>query len=223
MSGWEEHVAREERRYRDGMERVPEDPDARQKQLTRVANAACGAGLAYLMDQRAEEARHWFVLAAERYRESFAHAPPESFGRLIGVVKMRLLAGDERGAAGDARWALEHVPPEARSPIGRYAACLAALVLRRDRAAAELAHSLQSESPDAFPRPVADALAGLATGDGDLYAAGLSGTLRSFEMREAYLEDVTVADTVLALEALAEPRGLARRPHSRVLPARSSG
>jgi hypothetical protein len=42
--------------------------------------------------------------------------------------------------------------------------------------------------------------------------------LRSFEERDAYLEDVPVADTVLALEALAERRGVAARPRSPLLP-----
>ena len=43
--------------------------------------------------------------------------------------------------------------------------------------------------------------------------------LRSFEEREAYLEDVPVADTVLVLEALAERRGLAAGLESPLLPA----
>ncbi len=79
---WGEHVAREQERYRDGAARVPEldDPDARQKQLTRMANAAGGAGLALLMQGRDGEATEWFSLAAGRYRESFADAPPGKLG-----------------------------------------------------------------------------------------------------------------------------------------------
>jgi hypothetical protein len=42
--------------------------------------------------------------------------------------------------------------------------------------------------------------------------------LASFESREAYLEDIPVADTVIVLEALAEPRGIAARPRSDLLP-----
>ena len=40
MPGWEEHLAREVARYEDGESRLPEEPDARQRQLTRIGNAA---------------------------------------------------------------------------------------------------------------------------------------------------------------------------------------
>ena len=62
---WTEHFAREEERYRDGQARLPDvdDPDARQKQLTRMGNAAGGAGLALLMQGRdAGPARHPLAL-----------------------------------------------------------------------------------------------------------------------------------------------------------------
>ena len=51
---WAAHLAREESRYRDGEARLPdaEDADARQRQLTRLGNAAGGAGLALLMQGR---------------------------------------------------------------------------------------------------------------------------------------------------------------------------
>ena len=97
---WTEHFAREEERYRDGQARLPDvdDPDARQKQLTRMGNAAGGAGLALLMQGRDGEATEWFSLAAERYRESFADAPPGSWGRPIGAIKSLLMGGDWEGA-----------------------------------------------------------------------------------------------------------------------------
>src|SRR5947209_11561134 len=79
-----------------------------------------------------EEAAEWLARAAERYRESFAEAPPGSWGRPIGAIKARLLAGDADGAEDEARWALEEGAAGAESPIGRYAACLALLVLGRD-------------------------------------------------------------------------------------------
>jgi hypothetical protein len=212
-----ELIEREEARYREGLERLPAEPDARQKQLTRVANAALGAGLARLLAGE-PGAETWLLRAAERYRESHADAPPESWGRMLGAVKMRLLSGDAEGARRDARWTLDEGAAGSASPIGRYAAALACLVLGDDPEAARLAAVLQREESGAFPRPVADALRGLATGDGALYAAGLAATLRSFETREAYLEDVPIADTVLVLERLAEPRGLAQRPASPLLP-----
>ena len=45
-------------RYEDGEARLPglADPDDRQRQLTRMGNAAGGAGLALLMDGRRDEA-----------------------------------------------------------------------------------------------------------------------------------------------------------------------
>jgi hypothetical protein len=215
---WEEHSEREEGRYAEGLARLPSDPDARQKQLVRVAMAATGAGLARLMQDRRAEAAGWLARSAERFRESWVDAPPGSWGRLIGAVKARVLAGDWDGAAADAEWTLEQRPAESGSPIGRYAAVLALFVLGRDDEAGALAEPLRAEPEDAFPRPVADALAGLAAGDVDVYRDGVGRVLVSFEEREAYLEDIPVADTVIVLEALAARRGLAARLSSPLLP-----
>ena len=128
---WQAHVDREEARYRDGESRLPEaaDADSRQRQLTRLGNASAGAGLALLMAGRREEAAACLTRAAERYRESFADAPPGSWGRPIGAIKSRILAQDWPKAEEDARWALEAGAAEAESPIGGYAAALAYLVL----------------------------------------------------------------------------------------------
>lgn len=216
---WEAHAEREEERYRDGLERLPVDPAGRQKQLVRIAMAAGGAGLARLMQGRRGEAAGWFARSAERYRESFEHAPPESWGRLIGAVKSRVLAGDWQGAADDARWALERGPADSASPIGRYAAALAAFVLGDDERAGALAGGLQGEPEDAFPPAVADALVALASGDTGAYAEAIARVLETFESRETYLEDIPVADTVLVLEAFAGRRGFAARPVSPLLPA----
>lgn len=216
---WDEHVERERARYADGEARLPEagDADARQRQLTRLGNAAIGAGLSLLLAGRRDEASAWLARAAERYRESFADAPPGSWGRPIGAVKARLLAGDGTGAEEEARWALAQGPDESASPIGRYAACLALLVLGRDGEAGALAGSIRGR--DDFPRDVADALAALAAGDAGAYAEAAAGVLRSFETRDAYLEDVPVADTVIVLQALAAERGLAAELSSPLLPA----
>jgi hypothetical protein len=77
---WAEYARREEERYRDGEGRLPgaDDPDARQRQLTRMGNAAAGGGLAHLMGGNTELAREWFARAVKRYRESFPLAPPGS-------------------------------------------------------------------------------------------------------------------------------------------------
>jgi hypothetical protein len=215
---WDEHAEREEARYADALGRMPDDPEPRQKQLVRAAMAAGGAGLARLMQGRDAEAAGWFARSAERYRESWPDAPPGSWGRLIGALKARILAGDWEGAQADARWALEQDPAAGDSPIGAYAAALAQLVIGEDPQAAELAQILRSADEDAFPPAVAEALAGLAGADADVYASGCAAVLESFEAREAYLEDLPVADTVIVLEALAERRGLAVRPTSVLLP-----
>ena len=215
---WEEHAEREEARYADALARMPGQPDPRQKQLVRAAMAAGGAGLARLMQGRGAEAAGWFARSAERYRESWPDAPPASWGRLIGALKSRILAEDWEGAEVDARWALEQDPASGDSPIGAYAAALARLVLGEDRQAAELAETLRAADQDAFPAPVAQAIAGLAAGDAGAYAAGCAAVLDSFEAREVYLEGIPVADTVIVLEALAERRGMAARPSSSLLP-----
>jgi hypothetical protein len=215
---WDAHAEREERRYADGVARLPEQPEALQKQLVRVAMAAMGAGLARLMQGRQGEAAGWLARSAEFFRRSFADAPLESWGRPIGAVKARLLAGDVEGARVDARWALEQRPDESGSPIGCYAAVLALLALSEDEAAVPLAQRLRRESPEVFPGAVADALAALAAGDADAYREAAGRVLRSFEDRDAYLEDVPVADTVLVLEALADARGMPARLSSPLLP-----
>jgi hypothetical protein len=215
---WDDHAEREEERYADGLARLPDDSEGRQKQLVRVAMAATGAGLARLMQGRRAEAAGWLSRSAERFRESYADAPPGSWGRLIGAVKARLLAGDSEGATVDAAWALEQEPARSESPIGRYAALLALLVLERDEEALPLAEGLCREPERSFPRPVGEALAGIAARDAGRYREAARRVLVSFEERDDYLEDVPVADTVVVLEALAGSRGLAAGLSSALLP-----
>jgi len=215
---WAAHLEREEGRYRDGEARLPDarDADTRQRQLTRLGNAAGGAGLALLMLGRADEADTWFHRAADRYRESFAEAPPGSWGRPIGAVKALVLAGDWPAAEDAARWALEAGAAEAESPVGRYAAALALLVLGDDVEARLHADAVRTR--DDFPEAVGDALAYLAAQDVVGYAEAVEQVLESFEAREEYLEDLPVADTVLVLQALARRRGIATELSSPLLP-----
>lgn len=220
---WDSHAEREEGRYADGLTRLPDEPDARQKQLVRIAMAATGAGLARLMQGRRAEAVGWLARSAERFRESYDDAPPGSWGRLIGAVKARVLAGDDEGAEADAAWALEQSPAEGESPIGRYAAVLALLVLGRDEEAAATAGLLAEVPEESFPRPVAEALAALAAGDGAAYGDAVGRVLESFESREEYLEGIPVADTVIVLQALARQRGIAATLRSPLLPGEAVG
>lgn len=213
---WSAHLERQERRYRDGKERLPDDSDERQRQLTRMGNAAGGAGLALLMAGRSDEAAGWFDRAAGRYRESYELAPPGSWGRPIGAIKSRILAGDWPGAEDEATWALSEGAAEADSPIGRYAGALALLTLGRDEEARPVADSLRER--DDFPHDVADALATLAAADVLGYTSAVESVLESFEQRDAYLEDMPVADTVIVLQALAGYRSMAADLTSDLLP-----
>jgi hypothetical protein len=219
VSDWAAHARREEERYRDGEGRLPgeEDHDARQRQLTRMGNAAAGAGLAELMGGNTGSARSWFARAVERYRESYEHAPPGSWGRPIGILKAQVLAGDWNGAEADAAWTLEQGAAEAESPIGRYAGCLAVLVLGRDAEARVLADGLRTDED--FPSVVGDALAMIAAQDTVGYIEAIEDVLESFETRDEYLEDLPVADTVLVLQALAGRCGMAAELSSLLLPS----
>jgi hypothetical protein len=215
---WAEHARRQDARYTDGEARLPdaEDQDARQRQLTRMGNAAAGVGLARLMGGDADQGREWFAKAVERYRESYELAPPGSWGRPIAILKARILAGDWDGAESDARWTLEQRAAAAESPIGRYAATLALLVLGRDDEARVLANELRTR--DDFPAPVGDALTFIAAEDPVEYVEAIEAVLESFETREDYLEDLPAADTVIVLQALAARRDMAAELSSSLLP-----
>ena len=208
---WGEQAAAAEARYGSGEQR-----ELDQRQLTQLGNAAWAAGLCLLMAGRRDDAAEWLRRAAERYRESWdAGAPPDSWGRPIAAMKALLLAGDDASEA--ARWALEAGAAQAESPIGRYAATLADLVLGRDVEARMVAETLV-ESDD-FPHDVADAVLMIAGLDRMEYAVALESLLDDFERREDFLEDVRVADTVLVLQILAAARDMAvELPPSELLP-----
>jgi len=215
---WAGIVDRESARYRDGEQRLGDASDERQRQLTRMGNAAYGAGLALLM--QGEDASAWLERAAERWRDSYGEAPPGSWGRPIGAIKALILAGDWAGAEAAARWALDEGAAEAESPIGRYAAALACSVLGDWEQARVHADTIRIR--DDFPRDVGDALATIAAEDVVGYVEAVESVLESFETRDSYLEDVPVADTVLVLQALAARRGMAAELESPLLrPARA--
>jgi hypothetical protein len=217
MIDWEERAERARGRFEDGASRLPDDVDERQRQLTRMGNAAWAAGLSLLMLGRRAEAGEWLLRAADTYRRSWPDSPPGSWGRPIGAMKSRLIAGDLAGARVDAAWALEAGAATSESPIGRYAAALAQLVLDNDAEASALAATLNGE--EAIPSAVTDSLASLATRDPSAYETAIGALVVDFEAREEFLEDIPVADTVLALHALAAERGLAVELVSPMVPA----
>ena len=197
---WAERAEAAIERYERGEAR-----DLDQRQLTQLANAAWAAGLALLMDGRSGEAAEWLRRSAQRYRESWEGAPPDSWGRPIAAMKALLLVGDDASEA--ARSALEAGAAQAQSPIGRYAGTLALLVLGDDVGARVLGSTLRDL--DDFPQSVADALVELAGADRIDYSISVDKILESFEQRTDFLEDIQVADTVLVLQRLAAARGLA--------------
>jgi hypothetical protein len=218
VTDWADYVEREVARFEDGEARLPDpsDADARQKQLTRMGNAAGGAGLALLMLGNRVEASEWFHRAAEVYRESIADAPAGSWGRPIGAMKALVLADDWAAAEEAATWTLEYGAADAESPIGHYAAALALLILGRDHET--VAHADAIRTRHDFPNDVGDALAFIAAQDLVGYAYAAESVLESFETRDEYLEDIPVADTVLVLQALADRRGIAAELSSPLLP-----
>jgi hypothetical protein len=135
-------------------------------------------------------------------------------------MKALLLAGDDASAADAAEWALSLGCEDAESPIGRYAATLALLVLGRDVNARHQAISIQEL--DDFPPAVADALAYIAAPDPVAYTEAVEAVLASFETRDAYLEDVAVADTAIVLQLLAGRRAFAAELSSPLLPGRDT-
>ena len=159
------------------------------------------------------DAREPLGRAARAYRASWEAAPPRSFGRLVGYAKATILAG------GDPSAFVREQAGEGDSPPSWWALALAALAAGDDGAAARAARAAEGMrgGSEAFGR-AADAVAALARGDRDGYAAALAAIVADFEGRENHLTGVPIADTALVLERLAERRGLAAHPSSPLLP-----
>lgn len=167
-----------------------------------------------MLEGRAEEARARLRAAADLYRRSMECAPPASYGRLIGMVKAAVLAGEPDDAAAQVLREL----PAPDSPTAWYAVALAALATGDDELAARAADGMRAGGA-ALGR-AAEAVAALAGGDAARYAAALRAIVADFEARDEHLTGVPFADTALALERLAEPRGLAAGVASPLLPRR---
>jgi len=191
---WRERYERAAARYAAGETRPLDE-----RQLVQLANSAWAAGLSLLMACDREGAAEWLQRSAARYRDSWS---PGAWGRPLGAMKALLIGGLDASDA--AQWALDAGAAEAESSIGRYAGVLALLVLGRNADAGPLAASLGDE----FPSEVADALGALAGHDSSAYRAAATAIRRSFEERDAFLEDVPISDTALALDVLAARRGL---------------
>ena len=214
---WQAKLEQAERAHAERVEAESAPGERDDFRLAGIAGASWAAGLAALMLGDGETASTLLRRAAAEYTTSWHAAPTGSWGRPIAMLRCRLMAGDEAGAKDDAKAALAAGVLEAAGPIGGYCAALALLVLERDAEALPVAERIAAEGLD--PVAVASALAALARADGAAFTSARGKVLRSFEEREAFLEDVPVADTVIVLDALARDRGLETPPlPSKLLP-----
>jgi hypothetical protein len=151
--------------------------------------------------------------ARDAYLASHAETGPRSWGRLLGALKMAILAGD--GSEPIARRAVAETE-EADSPASAYLRALARVCL--------------CEKPDVAPMLAAGAafartgraLAAIAAADAVAYADALAAIVADFEARDQHLSGVPVADTALVLERLAEARGIAAHPQSPLVPVKTT-
>lgn len=154
-------------------------------------------------------ARSAFARARDAYLASHAETGPSSWGRLVGGLKMAILAADDAEAV--ARAAAAEVG-EAESAASAYALALAHVVLGEPPDV-----RLMLAAGDAFER-TGRALAALAAGDREGYAAALRAIVADFAARDEHLSGVPIADTALVLERLAAARGMAVGPSAGILP-----
>jgi len=178
-------------------------------------NAALAAEAeAYRALLAGEDARPALVRARDAYLASHAETGPRSWGRLLGALKMAILAGD--GAEAIARQGLAEAA-DAGSPSSAYVRALAQVTLGEPPEVEEML-----AAGDSFGR-TGRALAALGAGDRAAYEAVLAEIVADFEARDQHLSGVAIADTALVLEQLAEPRGMAVRPSGPLVPAVSGG
>ncbi|HEX8207243.1 MAG TPA: hypothetical protein VF587_14375 [Solirubrobacteraceae bacterium] len=159
-------------------------------------------------------ARDGLRAASDRYRASWDAAPPDAYGRLVGMVKAAVLAGEGTTAARFVRSAIPEPPP---SPTAAYALAIAALVEGDDDLAARCAEVMRGGS-EAFGR-AAEAIAGLAGRDSGAYRPAVEAIVADFAARDDHLTGVAIADTALMLERLAAGRGLAAKVASPLMPS----
>jgi predicted Zn-dependent protease len=165
-------------------------------------------------------ARGRFREAADLYRRSWEAAPERAFGRLVGMLKAAVLAGDPQEAGAYVRATLGS---QADSASSWYAVALAAIVQDDDELARRAARGMREAAGElgagagAFTR-TADAIEALADSDRERYASAVGRIVADFEARDEHLTGVPIADTALMLERLAARRGIAAEPDSALLP-----
>lgn len=177
-----------------------------------------------LLDGDGYGAAEAFREVSDHYRRSWESAHAGAYGRLVGMLKAAVLAGPPAGTgaggAAEAAYVRRELAEEADSPTSAYALALAALVEGDDRLAERAAERMAEPGggpAGAFERTAA-AISALAGRDSEAYAGALAGIIADFEGRAEHLTGVAIADTAVVLERLAEPRGMAVRPRSPLLP-----
>ena len=192
------------------------DPGAERPEKQRLLQEALareGEAHRLLLDGDDEAASAILREVAELYRRSWEEAGPRSFGRLIGMVKAGVLAGEGSEEAAYVRGELRD---EADSPVASYALALAFLVEGDDERARAAAAGMR-EGSEPLDR-TADAIEALADRDPDRYAAAVGAIVADFEARDQHLTGVPIADTAVVLERIAAERGMAAGVTSPLLP-----
>jgi hypothetical protein len=187
-------------------------PSVAQEQLD-VALAAEAEAHRRLLAGDGAGAREPLLRAAAAYRASWEAAGPEAWGRLIGLLKATVLAGDADEAAAYVRATL---PAEPATPPAWYALALVALVEGEDALAARAGEAMAAGG-DAFAR-AGRAIVALARGDRAAYRGAIQAIVDDFAARTDHLTGVAIADTALVLERLAARRGLRSGVASPLLP-----
>jgi hypothetical protein len=190
--------------------------EGQHRDLMLAAIAAEGEAHAALLAGDVGAAKAAYVSAVEGYRESWALAPPRSYGRLVGLLKAAVLGGCAGPAADEVRAALEGDADAPGSPVASYVLAVAALVAGDDAAVGPLAGAMEPRG-GAFER-TATALRALAAGDRDGYASALAAIEADFAARDEHLTGVAIADTAVMLELIAAERGLAAQLASPLVP-----
>jgi len=153
-----------------------------------------------------------YAQARDAYLASHEQSGPRSWGRLVGALKMAILAGE--GVPELAARALAETE-DVEGPAAAYARGLAAVA-----AGGVPDTTAMKDEEGAFAR-TALALDALAAGDAAAYRSALEEIVADFEARDQHLSGVAVADTAMVLERLAEERGMAVRPRSALVPPAS--
>jgi TPR repeat protein len=150
------------------------------------------------------------IAARDAYLASHAQVGDRSWGRMLGALKMAILASD--GVEQIARRAIAEAG-DAQTPASAYVAALARVAVGETP---EL--GVMRDSGETFAR-MARALDALDRHDATDYAEALGAILRDFESRDEYVSGVAYADTVAVLERLADLRGISAHPTSDILRA----